>query len=1246
MQGFTGLQGLTGPTGEQGIRGFTGMTGPTGMQGFTGLQGLTGPTGMQGFTGLQGLTGPTGLQGLTGPTGIQGLTGFTGPKGADGTSGTSTADSQTINLLNIKPNDIFSPNSICYKSNQIIRTSDVNLTSDILNNNLFLTNRNASYNFGPNSKPKYIAVGKDGSATTAKSINISVDGTLWTPCKSPFDTTGGICNSVATNGSIWVAVGTNASTSTLTIAYSFNGTIWMPATGKTFNGPNGQGNSVFWGIDKFVAVGLDASSPTKIIVYSYDGINWFDAANNPFGNISGTKAMSVCCNDSVWVVCGTNNTTNYTTTPFNGLAYSYNGINWTSTSTGINYTAGTASCYNTVSWNGKHFLITGILSLGSPGIFNGASISVDGVNWYGINHPFLGYNTFSVASNGITYLAVGRGYPSSTFGGGVTNLTTSSDLRTWAQLQFSNSTTGTITGNGFSSSINMTNGYAYWSGTRYFALGSQGNSANFLSGGDATHSTIWQSSDVLQGTSCVGMGMTSNCLTRPHKIRVPANIIVNGGLYQSAAYPALNYSLNNGASWTACKGEIFGTAGHIFCVANNGRMWLAGGVSNSSFTMVYSFNGITWSPVPNSAQYFGTFVSNIAWSPTLNLWVAIGATNNYSQAITEYSYDGLTWINVTSSVPLGAVGYCAAWGKDKFVVGGVVSNNKTLYYSYNGKTWTACTIPTVMEYISAVAFNGTIWVATGKNNSNVSSLFYSYDGITWTITPTANVFNESTGGRGALSWSPSINRWFASRVHSTANLYYSDDGINWTSSSTTLASNVVQSICWCGNSFLIGLSATTNAYRSCDGINVSTIGASIPTFAYAWSQCLPNSDTQLSNVSIQHPTLAFGSGTNTIAYSNDDINWKGLGTGAFTSSGICNGGCWNGTLWVAGGSTSVDASGNGNGSGVMVYSYDGITWTTITQSILTVSVNDIEWNGTVFVAVGQGSTYCMAYSTNGITWLPVTQTASTLGLTTAYCVTWGQNYFVLGGKGTNDMAYSLDGITWTSFNLAGTIEIRDIRCGASLWVLTGSNAGNTLPVTYWATDPTSTWTQGSGLPTTGITSGSGNTLSFGIYDTSINSIDGMIPGTTFCLGGWSLNGSTASALCYYSNDGKAWTNVDASSVATFGTTPINSITWNGKRFLAVGGGLVGAVNRTSKMSYSYDGRTWYSSVGPTTPSQLFTSSLNGSATNPNNSTMVGSSYVDSAFTIKDPFNTNNNQLDLCGIPYLENINVVIKSTPI
>jgi microcystin-dependent protein len=94
--GPTGPQGEVGPTGPQGDtgpQGELGATGPQGEVGPTGPQGATGPQGEVGATGPQGEIGPTGPIGLTGPegpTGIQGPTGATGPTGAQGEFGGAT----------------------------------------------------------------------------------------------------------------------------------------------------------------------------------------------------------------------------------------------------------------------------------------------------------------------------------------------------------------------------------------------------------------------------------------------------------------------------------------------------------------------------------------------------------------------------------------------------------------------------------------------------------------------------------------------------------------------------------------------------------------------------------------------------------------------------------------------------------------------------------------------------------------------------------------------------------------------------------------------------------------------------------------------------------------------------------------------------------------------------------------------------------------------------------------------------
>jgi hypothetical protein len=59
---------------------------------------------------------------------------------------------------------------------------------------------------------------------------------------------------------------------------------------------------------------------------------------------------------------------------------------------------------------------------------------------------------------------------------------------------------------------------------------------------------------------------------------------------------------------------------------------------------------------------------------------------------------------------------------------------------------------------------------------------------------------------------------------------------------------------------------------------------------------------------------------NTIAYSDDGINWSGLGKTIFTTRG--NGIAWNGTRWVA----------VGEGTNKIAYSSDGKIWTGVPTS--------------------------------------------------------------------------------------------------------------------------------------------------------------------------------------------------------------------------------------------------------------------------------------------------------------------------
>jgi hypothetical protein len=152
-------------------------------------------------------------------------------------------------------------------------------------------------------------------SSSNETIQYSDDlGNTWlTVSSNGFDGNG---RSVATNGSIWVALG-NATSSNATIKYSYNGVTWSNISS---NGFTLVGLSVAWNGSRFVAVGNDTVG-TQNIKYSDDGINWFNASSGLFS--SGGQGHTVAWNGSLWAAGGLDSTSNAR------LKTSLNGITWT-----------------------------------------------------------------------------------------------------------------------------------------------------------------------------------------------------------------------------------------------------------------------------------------------------------------------------------------------------------------------------------------------------------------------------------------------------------------------------------------------------------------------------------------------------------------------------------------------------------------------------------------------------------------------------------------------------------------------------------------------------------------------------------------------------------------------------------------------------------------------------------------------------------------------------------------------------
>jgi hypothetical protein len=1098
---------------------------------------------------------------------------------------------------------------------------------------------------------RWVAVGTNFATTSAPTITgaYSEDGITWTATRTNiFGGTVGISRGygVAWNGIRWVAVGTNASTSTGTVFYSNDGLVWTLASGTTFNGIGGIGRGVAWNGTRFVAVGANSTTtPSVTAITSVDGINWVATTTNIFTATSGATGYSVMWSGTKWIAGGTGATGNV------NMLYSYDGLLWSSVVTSP-YNAANGICagiaYNSVRPNQITFprnITVGVGSYNNPvpttGTSTASTISSSGV----LNVAGIITGTWQVGQ-----ILSGTGVPENTtitaFGSGTggagsyqTNINFSVTSTAISGTLPGSTTTAYSTDGGLTwtpgtgifnatatspSSINSFGWCVAYNGYMWVAGGQNdqvGNSPT-ISLAYSYDGIVWTA--VPNSTTSFSLGARSICWSPQREI------------WLAVGFAAAAYSYD-GLTWISIT-DSFITSALYYCLSvswGKDKFIISGGLGSDDNDIWYSYTGLsgTWIQASNPlGTPYGVY--STLWNGTI--WVGVGASSNTSNGAI-YSYDGITWLQgsgaIFNSYDISTAGGQAgiAWNGYRWVITtGSTSCTNPIFYSDNGINWTQSTttavvtgtIATTVLTVSAVT-SGTVLIGQVISGSGVTSAVITS-------------FGTGTGGIGTYTISVSQTVSGATTITGTL-----------TAGGT--------SALWNGTRFVVGLkNATTLSYMtSSDGIVWTSNAAKPFTAAYdiAWSNSIPTSGQQLSNVAIQQPTLAFGSGTNSIAYSYDGINWTGLGTGAFTSAGTAYGGCWNGKLWVAGGA-------NGSGAAVMVYSYDGINWTTITQSVITTIVYNIAWNGTVFVAVGQSTISPIAYSYNGINWFAVATPAATLGFTTAYCVAWGQNYFVVGAGGagmTNNMAYSTDGINWTAYTLgvATSTIVRAIISGGSLWVLTGQRAGS-VSMSYWATNPTAgaNWTLGTGVPTN--TGAFGLSLSFGIYPLP-STAAGTPYGTVFCIGGGYPPAATPGSILAYSTDGKAWTS-SASGVAIFGsgststTTIVSSITWNGKRFIAVGSSLIfGAAGYPSKIAYSYDANTWYATGITPTPLQLFSLSINGLASSA--WPTLGSVYVDNAVTLSSKTGLNtNNELDIYSDTYFNNgynnMATLIKSTQI
>ena len=402
------------------------------------------------------------------------------------------------------------------------------------------------------------------------------------------------------------------------------------------------------------------------------------------------------------------------------------------------------------------------------------------------------------------------------------------------------------------------------------------------------------------------------------RTRIDGLVWIPGGPSAIIESSVMDVQGNNGPTGTVGKTGPTGTIG------NTG---MNGSTGMTSETGPTGKTGATGQTGPTGPIGIIGMTGSAAGFSSENFLIAGGGSNASSNTSIATSTNGITWSNVTNDPFLNGSCLTVAWNGSLWIAGGSSNTNTKIAYSTNGITWTNVTNDPFLNGICfTVAWNGSLWVAGG--NSNNTSLVYSSDGITW---------------HAIIETDPFLNgqcRWIA-----------------WNGSYWIAVGN--------GNVTIDGITYYISMAQSTDGIHWSYVYPG-PFQEHAGITIAWNGSLWVAGGLPATPTIksiAYCSGDGTVS-----TNWVSISSPDPFPLGICNTIAWNGSLWVAGGSSNTTKTS-------IAYSTSGTTWTNIINDPFQSGIcNTIAWNGSLWVAGGisPSNNSSMAISSDGMIWSNVT----------------------------------------------------------------------------------------------------------------------------------------------------------------------------------------------------------------------------------------------------------------------------------
>ena len=273
------------------------------------------------------------------------------------------------------------------------------------------------------------------------------------------------------------------------------------------------------------------------------------------------------------------------------------------------------------------------------------------------------------------------------------------------------------------------------------------------------------------------------------------------------------FSNGNGSSW----------AGIAYSPELNLFVAIAAGGDNNNNAIATSSDGVAWTgrTCPDAGTWF---LQDICWSAELSLFVIVSSTGPTTTKRILTSPDGINWTERTVSTASKNL-RCVCWSPDLNLF--VALGDDYSVTSSDGMTWTDMVSPPGSSTWQRIVWcDGSIqkFVACGRGTNILAT---SGDGLSWS---TSTSFGGESSNTWSVAWSHELGIVAVVRANSGA-VSHSTDASNWTSVTTGLGADPLLDICWSKDvGAFVAVCASTHVVTSVNGTswvdNVGVIPAS------------------------------------------------------------------------------------------------------------------------------------------------------------------------------------------------------------------------------------------------------------------------------------------------------------------------------------------------------------------------------------------------------------------------------------